>query len=195
LETMVLATLVIDKFSSLPGGMMSMRDFWSMSLRCALNAKELCNFQCPVESVEAIFVCGLLHDIGRLIFYRRIPALAREIGLQKAAGDKDEIQIEHNLLGFDHFQTGAELAKLWNLPAIIETTIRHHCKPELSGQFQTETNIIKLAYRLSQTKIFDPDNFIIDSEFSDFSISELEVVTEKASAKFDEIFSIFYPTH
>ncbi len=195
LETLVLATLVIDKFSSLPSGMMSMRDFWSMSLRCALNAKEFCNLQCQAESVEAIFVCGLLHDIGRLIFYRRIPALAREIGLQKAAGDKDEIQIEHNLLGFDHFQTGAELAKLWNLPAIIETTIRHHSKPELAGQFHTEANIVKLAYRLSQQKIFDPDNFTIDSDFSVFSISELEEISEKANAKFDEIFSIFYPSH
>lgn len=195
LETLVLATLVIDKFSSLPGGMMSMRDFWSMSLRCALNAKELCDSHCQPESLDAIFVCGLLHDIGRLIFYRRIPALAREIGLQKAAGDKDEIQIEHNLLGFDHFQTGAELARLWNLPSIIETTIRHHCKPELAGQFQTETNIVKLAYRLSQQKIFDPDNFIIDDDFSVFTISDLENVTEKTNAKFDEIFSILYPSH
>lgn len=195
LETLVLATLVIDKFSSLPGGMMSMRDFWSMSLRCALNAKELCTAHCQVESIETIFICGLLHDIGRLIFYRRIPALAREIGLQVAANDKDEVQIEHNLLGFDHFQTGAELAKLWNLPAIIETTIRYHSKPELSGQFTTEANIVKLAYRLSQHKIFDPDNFTIGNNFSLFTIAELEAITEKANAKFDEIFKIFYPSH
>ena len=168
LENLVLATLVVDKFSSLPSGLISMRDFWSISLRCALNAKELCSYHCESETSETIFVCGLLHDIGRLVFYRRIPALAREIGLQKASSEKDEVQIEQNLLGFDHYQTGAELAKLWNLPVIIETTIRHHSNPDMAGQFSHEANIVKLAFQLSQQKNFDPDNFTIDSKFTIF---------------------------
>lgn len=193
LENLVLATLVIDKFSAMPSGLLSMRDYWGMSLRCALNAKELCNYKSEFETSETIFVCGLLHDIGRLVFYRRIPALAREIGLQYAASEKDEVQIEQNLLGFDHFQTGAELAKLWNLPIIIETTIQHHSDPELAGQFSHETNIVKLAYQLSQEKIFDPDIFTIDSKFTIFSIADLETITQKANSQFDEIFSFFYP--
>ena len=193
LENLVLATLVIDKFSALPSGLLSMRDFWGISLRCALNAKELCNYKSEFETSETIFVCGLLYDIGRLVFYRRIPALAREIGLQYASSEKDEVQIEQNLLGFDHFQTGAELAKLWNLPAIIEATIRHHSDPELAGQFSHEANIVKLAYQLSQQKIFDPDDFKIDSKFTIFSIADLETVTQKANSQFDEIFSFFYP--
>jgi HD-like signal output (HDOD) protein len=194
LENLVLATLVVDKFSSMPGGLISMRDFWSLSLRCALNAKELCSYHSEFATSETIFICGLLHDIGRLVFYRRIPALAREIGLQKASSEKDEVQIEQNLLGFDHYQTGAELIKLWNLPAIIETTIRHHSHPELAGQFSHEANIVKLAYQLSQQKIFNPDNFTIDCKFTLFSIADLEKVTQKTNTQFDEIFSFFYPS-
>jgi HD-like signal output (HDOD) protein len=195
LENLVLATLVVDKFSSMPSGLISMRDFWSMSLRCALNAKELCGYNSEFEIPEAVFVCGLLHDIGRLIFYRRIPKIAREIGLQKASSKKDEVEIEQNLLGFDHYQTGAELAKLWNLPDIIEATIRHHNNPELAGQFSHKANIVKLAYQLSQQKNFDPDNFIIDSKLSTISISDLEIITQKVNTEFDKIFSLFYSDH
>jgi HD-like signal output (HDOD) protein len=171
-----------------------MRDFWGLSLRCALNAKELCSYHSGFATSETIFICGLLHDIGRLVFYRRIPALAREIGLQKASSEKDEVQIEQNLLGFDHYQTGAELAKLWNLPVIIETTIRCHSNPELAGQFSYEANIVKLAYQLSQQKNFNPDNFTIDCKFTLFSIAALEKVTQKTNTQFDEIFSFFYPS-
>ncbi len=194
LENLVLATLVVDKFSSMPGGLISMRDFWGLSLRCALNAKELCNYHSEFATSETIFICGLLHDIGRLVFYRRIPALAREIGLQKASSEKDEVQIEQNLLGFDHYQMGAELAKLWNLPVIIETTIRCHSNPELAGQFSHEANIVKLAYQLSQQKIFNPDDLTIDCKFTLFSIADLEKVTQKTNTQFDEIFSFFYPS-
>ena len=193
LENLVLATLVIDKFSSMPSGLISMRDYWATSLRCALNAKELSNHLSEFEASDTIFVCGLLHDIGRLIFYRRIPALAREIGLQKAGSDKEEAHIEKNLLGFDHFETGAELAVLWNLPAMIETTIRNHTEPDLAGQFSHEANLVRLAYRLSEEAIFDPENFIMEDKFTLFSLADLETVTQKANSEFDEIFSFFYP--
>ena len=81
LQNLVLGTLIIEKFSVLPGGMLSMHDFWALSLRSALTAKELANYWKHTEENESLFICGLLHDIGKLVFYRRIPDLAREVGL------------------------------------------------------------------------------------------------------------------
>lgn len=193
LEDLVLGTLIIDKFSSMPNGLISMHDFWEKSLRCALIAKEISEYQTDYDASETIFICGLLHELGQLVFFRRIPTLAREVGLQVDSTGTDEIITEQKLIGFDHYQTGAELTRLWKLPEIIVTTILHHSDPENAGNFKREARMVKQASLLSRSRIFDSENFALNDQFSEFSIEDLQTITQQANTKFEEIFNIFYP--
>jgi putative nucleotidyltransferase with HDIG domain len=190
LQNLVLATLIIAKFSSEPGGMMTMHDFWAMSLRTALMAKELA-LQCKIrDNKESVFICGLLHDIGKLVFFRRIPELAREIGLLAERTGDAEVDVELKILGFNHYDTGAELAKLWNLPAIIFETIAQHCRPDSLSPFRTVADLVRSANLISKMELSDQAT---DLRVLGITDDELSKIIDKVNDQFDEVFSIFYP--
>ncbi|MGR9051389.1 MAG: HDOD domain-containing protein [Gammaproteobacteria bacterium] len=190
LQNLVLGTLIIEKFSSLPGGMMTMHDFWAMSLRSALTAKELAQYLEFKEYRESMFICGLLHDIGKLVFYRRIPGLAREVGLLVETSGAEEVATELRIIGFDHYQTGAELARLWQLPEIIIETMRQHCRPDYEGPFQKAATIIRTANLISKmefsSNLLHPKKLGITDE-------EISGILNRTHDQFEEIFKIFYP--
>lgn len=192
LQNLVLATVVIDKFSSLPGGLISMHDFWARSLRCALISKELCIYGNNNDDLDSMFICGLLHDIGQLVFYRKIPVLAREVGLLVESSGVDEIQAENDILGFNHYQTGAELARLWRLPEIIIETIGQHNHPDYTGVFADAASIIRTANYLCK---MDTENTHPNSFCNDIPADDLSNIIDKAHNQFEVIFKLFYPTH
>ncbi len=187
LQNLVLATLVIEKFSSMPGGLLSMRDFWAKSVRCALYSKELGRYWEIREDLDAVFICGLLHDIGQLVFYRRVPVLAREVGLLVDATGINDVQAEINIIGFDHYQTGAELARLWKLPEIIITSLAQHRFPEFSGDYAKTAEIVRIASQLNKMPAEDP---FVDG----ISAEDLSQIIDKVHDQFEQIFNVFYPS-
>ncbi len=190
LQNLVLATLIITKFSEATGGMMTMHDFWAMSLRSALTAKELA-LQCKIsDNKESVFICGLLHDIGKLAFYRRIPELAREIGLLAEGTGESEADVEQKFLGFNHYDAGAELAKLWNLPAIISETIAQHCRPDSLRPFCLVADLVRSANLISKMELSDQATDLNRWGITD---DELSTIIDKVNDQFDDVFSIFYP--
>ncbi len=192
LQNLVLATLVINKFSAQSDGMMTMHDFWAMGLRSALMAKALA-LAIPgqiKEDKESVFICGLLHDIGKLVFYRRIPEIARQVGLLAEQTGESETDIEQKILGFDHYDAGAELARLWHLPAIISETIGQHCRPDRSSPYYLVADLTRSANLASKMDLSE-DAF--DSNRWDISDDDLSVIIDNVQDQFDELFSIFYP--
>lgn len=192
LQNLILATVVIDKFSSLPGGLISMHDFWARSLRCALISKELCIYGNNKDDLDSMFICGLLHDIGQLVFYRKIPALARQIGLLTESNGVDEIQAESSILGFNHYQTGAELARLWRLPEIIIESIAQHNHSNYAGMFADAASIIRTANYLCK---MDSESIYPNTFCNDMPADDLSNVIDRALSQFEAIFKLFYSTH
>ena len=190
LQNLVLSTLIIEKFSSLPGGLLSMSEFWAMSLRSALTAKELSAYWQNAEDRECLFICGLLHDIGKLVFYRRIPELAREVGLLVEATQADEAETERHLIGFDHYETGAELSRLWRLPEIISETIRQHSYPDYYGPYNNAASIVRSANLISKMDFL---NEATNLQALGISENQLSQIIDKVHLQFEEIFAIFYP--
>jgi putative nucleotidyltransferase with HDIG domain len=191
LQNLILATAVIDKFSSFPGGRLSMHDFWARSLRCALLSKELCTYANSKDDLDSMFTCGLLHDIGQLVFYRSIPVLAREIDLLVESKGIDEIQAENNILGFDHYQTGAELARLWGLPEIIIETIGQHNPRDDTSAFANAAALIRTAHYLCK---MDLESDHLDTFCKDIPVDDLSHIIDKVHDQFEAIFKLFYST-
>lgn len=190
LQNLVLAAAVIDKFSSLPGTMLSMHDFWARSLRCALIAKEL-NVYLKSGADEVLFVCGLLHNIGQLVFFRRIPELARTVALlQQEFTDAEELSIEEAIIGFNHYQTGAALTGLWQLPDIITESIKLHAVPDSTSPFQAVASLIRTANDYSRINTGDAGGIQNSLELSAETIDR---VMEKSCDQFEIIFKVFYP--
>jgi len=191
LQNLVLGTLIIEKFSNVPAGSISLNDYWAQSVRTALAAKEISKRTQSAEKRETIFICGLLHEIGKLVLYRRIPELAREISLLIESSDETDSALERRLLGFDHYQVGAELSRLWKLPEVITESIAQHNAPYNTGPFNETAAIVRLAAKLSKMELEDS----IDNELGRFNISQslLVEIMNSVHDQFEEIFAIFYP--
>lgn len=192
LQNLILATVIIDKFSSLPGRLLSMKDFWARSLRCALISKELCIYRNNKNDLDSMFICGLLHDIGQLVFYCRIPELARQIGLLVESGSVDEIEAEEDILGFNHYQTGAELVRLWGLPEIIAETIHQHTEPDYTGVFADAASIIRTANYLCR---IDEYSTHLNISCNNIPADDLSDIFDKVHSQFEAIFKFFYSTN
>lgn len=200
IRCLVLATVVIEQFSTLPGGLLSMREFWAFSVRSALFAKALASRQGGEKHDEPVFVCALLHDIGRLIFYRRIPDLARQAGLLATSMGIDEIEAEKRVIGFDHYEAGARLARLWNLPEIIAATMGNHSQPEKAGEYAEEAAIVSLASWLSMNTPYEPamrketaKPFPISPSPVHLPEADIDSLKEEVDAQFDVTFKMIFP--
>lgn len=192
LQSLVLGAVIIDRFSNLPGNIISMQDFWARSVKCALIAKEL-DANLGSKYRDAVFLSGLVHDIGQLVFFRRLPELAREVELRlQSKRDKtssDEIMVEEDIIGFDHYQTGAALCRLWKLPEIIYESIRLHNHPDDAGSYHEIAAIARLANSYCKLEVI-PDTVLVNN--LGVSAGEMNQILESVSEQFDEIFRLFY---
>ncbi len=190
LQSLVLSTIIIERFTDLPGSM-SMQDFWSRSLKCALITAEIDKLN-GAQHHESSFICGLLHDIGLLVFYRRIPELAREVDLLLQSEEplmmQSEATLEQQIIGFDHYQMGAALCQSWKLPELLIETILSH---SLNG---ADAPPSPLAAMIREINFFVATGMLPDLNHLDISGEAFSEVIEKSLLEFSEIFSIFFPS-
>jgi HD-like signal output (HDOD) protein len=103
--------------------------FWRHALGTASVAKGI-GQELGAKGTEDIYLAGLLHDIGILV---NGILFAEEFGkiLEEAMRKKVPIEdVEQNILGFSHAESGRILAELWRLPVDLSEVIEHHCRPQ-----------------------------------------------------------------
>jgi putative nucleotidyltransferase with HDIG domain len=99
---------------------------WEHSLAAALAARTVAQ-ACRYGSAEEAYVGGLLHDIGKVVLDANVPQ-EYQLVLEKVYNEQQSfIDAEHEVLGFDHTEVGALVARRWNLaPPLVEAVRLHH---------------------------------------------------------------------
>lgn len=199
LRNLVLATIVVDRFQRLNAKMPTMREFWITSIRCALFSKALAKRLPQSIDLSLVFVCGLLHNIGSLVLFDRVP---ERVNAAAELSQSSVISIgaaEKKVLGFDHFEVGAELALLWRLPESIEKTIRYHNHDEKSTSFRDEITVVSIADFLSKGTFSNSNSELIEmsgnSRITDLFTQDPnlpEALTNEVDSQFPEIFQLIY---
>jgi HD-like signal output (HDOD) protein len=72
---------------------------------------------------EWAFMAGLLHDIGLLVIAAGLPEQFGMI-VADSGGDATLVEKELALLGFTHFDLGAEVISRWNCPVAVQDAAR-----------------------------------------------------------------------
>jgi len=144
LRDIIFSSSVATIFKGVPNDLVDMETFWRHSIYCAVIARLLAS-HLQLPNRERYFLSGLLHDIGALVIYHRLPELAREALSQVKFNDAELTSEERKLLGFDHAQVGAELLRNWRLPENLITAVENHHNSDYNSDHQAEVQITYLA--------------------------------------------------
>lgn len=107
-------------------------DLWKHSYQVAFYSYNLAKNFCKSDNsvVEDSFVCGLLHDMGKVIFETNCPEYLENV--KKICKDKiTSLDLFEKIIsGVNHGEIGAKIAEKWNFPESIINVIRFHHSPE-----------------------------------------------------------------
>jgi len=108
------------------------------------------------EIVEASFMAGFLHDIGKLILAQNMPDEYRDAMLHMQRESVSLCDAERAVLGATHAEVGAYLLGLWGLPdPMVEATAFHHCPSKSLGDSFSPLTAVHVANLLAHKQHSD----------------------------------------
>jgi putative nucleotidyltransferase with HDIG domain len=141
IKQLLLTTSLLNTFKT--GKQTStLSNFWSHSLGVAVIARRLA-FRFDKDTQSEVFLGGILHDIGRLVFLKFEPERFDQfyVGQESVTG----IDSEAAFFGIDHQKIGETLARKWNFPENICSIISYHHTPLKSGEYILVVSLVNIA--------------------------------------------------
>ncbi len=118
------------------------------------------------DTIDILFVSGLLHDIGKLVFVY-IPDFLENKKTLIETWDISECEAENMLTRTTSNLVGAYLLGIWGFPPSVFNTVGNYCYPKLDSNNKiTPELIIKIANQLAKydLDIFDRKKLDLDWE-------------------------------
>jgi len=134
--------------------------FWTHSLGVAYLTRSLGYMvKIPQEEIEFSYLCGLMHDLGILVFDHLIPEKYNEFLKQIKSSDLTLPENEEGTFGITHAELGARFIERWwpVSPALVETIRVHHEVPGEDG------NVKHIAHLLSTANLLANQNGFANS--------------------------------
>lgn len=94
------------------------------SLGCAAVARLLSTTGHIEVDSGAAFLAGMLHDVGKLVFFDVAPNHYSQMYADRPQGSS--FHLEQELFGIDHLAIGTEFGNVWGLPDEINSAIGNH---------------------------------------------------------------------
>lgn len=196
LLTLAQGISVIRVFKDIPSELIDMKEFWKHSIACGIFARLLCAQKIGLTE-ERFFVAGLMHDLGRLIMFKKLPRLCSEAMYLSRRERITLTEAEKKCFGFDHSKVGALLCKKWNLPSVLEEAINsHHARPGIDSTL--ESSIIHISDIMAHALCFGSSGNVYVPYMYDkawkclgLSTSVLSSIVNQADRQFTEMIQVF----
>ena len=222
LRNLTLAASAAEVFSNIPPDLVDMAGFWQHSVYTGLLARNLAQC-CNVLHSERLFTAGLLHDVGRLLMFMKVPEETSRAEALRLQSKRDICKIEEDLVGFSHAEVGEALLLHWNMPDNLCASIRYHHDPGAADNAHLESAIIHIADKVTHcaqeskdplgSPFYDPYGALLDSDLNSEIITEQAIshlqpgalqlthITEqqiidcigKSAAAFNQVLDLLYP--
>ena len=105
---------------------------------------------------EDVFLAGIIHDIGLVAEDQVAGELLREACKAVQQGKGPLIQCEKELIGADHSEVGAILARDWKLPEEVLKAIKYHHETGKKIPLESVTGIVLLAEFMAAKMKYTP---------------------------------------
>ncbi len=144
-KNLIMAMSVIDMFKrSKPTGNFNPVDLWKHSIGVGVITRYL-GMNVKAQNLESYFLAGVLHDIGKLIFYRYLPDEYEQTINYAIENNISAREAEAEILGITHTIAGELLAEKWKLPVSIKDAIRYHTTGKVDGNFNVLVGCVHIA--------------------------------------------------
>ncbi|MDR0598575.1 MAG: HDOD domain-containing protein [Treponema sp.] len=166
------------------------RVLWEHSYKTAFYAYNLVrNFKKDHNLLDDVYVGGILHDMGKIIFANIHPDLLAKIKLFCSEKNMPTSTLEDLSAGMDHAEIGGMVAEKWNFPEHLVHVIQYHHDP-LSAAPE-ERDVIFTVYLANMLCEYEMGNIDFDQfepqvldNFGIGSKKQLEDLLENFSSGF-----------
>ncbi len=121
---------------------------WEHSLGLSVAASLLAAETQMIQPEEAL-IAGLIHDMGKIIINNSIPESYCMVIERVYETGLTFIEVEDDMLGFNHCSVGGLIARKWKLPRNLEVVIEYHHSESFPGiednNYETLCQIVKIA--------------------------------------------------
>lgn len=167
------------------------KKLWNHSYQVGFYAFNLARNFCKKNksNIDDSYVCGLLHDMGKIVFENARPDAISKIAELCQKRNISKQLFENLVAGCNHGEIGACIAEKWNFPQTIVDVLRFHHNPENAPESSRElVRIIYLADILTYYEEGIVDYSQIDTDILEsFGITtevQLQGISERLSSSF-----------
>ncbi len=185
-KNVIFSASVCQTFSQVKGNsIFNLKFFWWHSLMCSTLAKLIAQ-KISYSSSDEAFLCGLLHDIGKMVLWVNFPKEYEDIlSCHSHQPDSSLTEIEEKRLGTTHSQVGKWLMDRWNMQPFMEDAILYHHEP--MDQIIDAFPLVKIVYGAnilcSKAAVNKDFKYKVAEEVFGFSRNEVEEIISKAEAE------------
>ncbi len=167
IKAVILSVKVFSLFKCSKAHESSISKLWDHSIATGMVARTIAT-QNDLDQVkiDEAFMAGLLHDVGKLVLWDRIPNIYREIAAMEKSSGCPLWQAEQQILGTGHAQVGAYLMGLWGLSeSMVDAIAFHHFPSKSPNQGFSTLTIVHLANSIEHGQNPDGSGDRLDSEY------------------------------
>jgi putative nucleotidyltransferase with HDIG domain len=172
--------------------------FWMHSLACAYLCKQIAGKTHLIDQ-ETTFVCGLLHDIGKVALDIYFPDSYRRVFVHLHENQTRLVEAEFEILGFNHAEVGMWMAQRWRFPkSIVFSIANHHATIADDPRYKELTAVVRLANHICLEAGIclpgqSPNEPLDGTVLSDLKLrpKELDDVRDNLTARKNQFVSLF----
>ncbi len=147
------------------------RRLWRHSLASALWARQLAHML--AKQTDMCYLCGLLHNIGKVVTLGAVHDLAQCAGRKLASEDYDR------LIETFHRHIGARVVTRWALPSPILTVTSQWEAYAAAGPARFESNVVNVAHSLANFTLLEStplarDLLVTDAAYRDLGLTDAD---------------------
>jgi HD-like signal output (HDOD) protein len=153
------------------------RRLWRHSLASALWARQLSSML--GRETGLCYLCGLLHNIGRVVVLGAIHEVAEHAGQHLAGNEYD------CLIDIFQREVGTRVIRAWALPPPVPAVVARWDSYASAGAVSWESNVINVAHKLADFTLHEPCMLTRELLLQDPGYRDLGLAAQDADPLFD----------
>jgi len=161
-------------------------EFWKHSL-CTASAAKVVGSHVGIKQQEETFVCGLLHDVGKLIMKKYFEEDFDEVCDYAVLKDMSWSAAEEELLSVSHCSVAKAVLRSWNFPPNLIEAVQFHHSMSSGSSYPDMVALINVCNRLSYELGMGSPASLKPADCDPRALQELGITWDDAMAHHEEI--------